>query len=120
MRAVVWTQGCSLGCPGCFNPETHAFDHGQWIAVDALFDRIHALGDSIEGITISGGEPLQQAGATLALLRRVRSETSLSAIVFTGFRWPEVQQLPQGREILANLDILLAGRYDASERIGRG
>ena len=22
-RSVVWVQGCSLGCPGCFNPQTH-------------------------------------------------------------------------------------------------
>src|SRR3972149_712339 len=24
MRAVIWFQGCTRGCPGCFNPETHA------------------------------------------------------------------------------------------------
>ena len=23
-RFVVWLQGCTLGCPGCFNPATHA------------------------------------------------------------------------------------------------
>ncbi|NJO00209.1 MAG: 4Fe-4S cluster-binding domain-containing protein, partial [Anaerolineales bacterium] len=22
LRAVLWVQGCSLGCPGCFNPQT--------------------------------------------------------------------------------------------------
>ena len=22
-RAAVWFQGCTLGCPGCFNPDTH-------------------------------------------------------------------------------------------------
>ncbi len=22
-RSVVWVQGCSLGCAGCFNPQTH-------------------------------------------------------------------------------------------------
>jgi len=25
-RAVVWFQGCTLACPGCWNPETHGFD----------------------------------------------------------------------------------------------
>ncbi|MGD0006352.1 MAG: 4Fe-4S cluster-binding domain-containing protein, partial [Anaerolineaceae bacterium] len=22
-RSVVWVQGCTLNCPGCFNPQTH-------------------------------------------------------------------------------------------------
>ncbi|MCU0780030.1 MAG: radical SAM protein [Akkermansiaceae bacterium] len=25
-RSVVWVQGCSLGCPGCFNPQTHDWE----------------------------------------------------------------------------------------------
>ena len=25
MRAVVYFQGCNLGCAGCWNPATHAF-----------------------------------------------------------------------------------------------
>jgi pyruvate-formate lyase-activating enzyme len=25
MRAVVYFQGCNLGCAGCWNPGTHAF-----------------------------------------------------------------------------------------------
>jgi pyruvate-formate lyase-activating enzyme len=24
LRAVLWVQGCSLGCPRCFNPATHS------------------------------------------------------------------------------------------------
>jgi pyruvate-formate lyase-activating enzyme len=24
VRMVLWLQGCTLGCPGCFNPATHA------------------------------------------------------------------------------------------------
>ena len=25
-RAVIWLQGCDLGCRGCWNPTSHAFD----------------------------------------------------------------------------------------------
>ena len=24
VRYVVWSQGCALRCPGCFNPKTHS------------------------------------------------------------------------------------------------
>ena len=49
-RAVIWVQGCSLGCPGCFNPKTHAFSGGEEVPVEELFQRIVELGPAIEGI----------------------------------------------------------------------
>ncbi len=115
-RAVVWVQGCTLGCPGCFNPDTHSVEGGENISVSDLFDRIVALGESIEGITISGGEPLQQRPSLLALLKRVRRETALSVLVFTGYTWEEVQHMPDAEILLACVDVLIAGRYDAAQR----
>ncbi|RME55891.1 MAG: 4Fe-4S cluster-binding domain-containing protein, partial [Deltaproteobacteria bacterium] len=41
-RAVVWVQGCSLGCPGCFNPHTHSKGGGRTIAIEVLAQRILA------------------------------------------------------------------------------
>lgn len=93
VRGVIWVQGCSLGCPGCFNSETHAPNGGEMVDVDELVQWIVALGDSIAGITISGGEPLQQRPAVAELLRRVKSETALSVILFTGFTWDEVMKM---------------------------
>jgi anaerobic ribonucleoside-triphosphate reductase activating protein len=119
VRAVLWVQGCSLGCAGCFNPETHAFAGGYDVAPDDLCERIAALGGDIEGVTVSGGEPLQQPRPLLALLQRLRRETALSVLVFTGFAWEEVQRLPAIDELLACVDVLIAGRYDASRHLAR-
>ena len=118
-RAVLWLQGCSLGCPGCFNPETHPLDRGERVPVAEIVARIAALGDSIQGVTLSGGEPLQQLPALLALLRRLRAETSLSTILSTGYRWEEVQAMPGAGALLACVDVLLAGRYDRAQRLAR-
>jgi anaerobic ribonucleoside-triphosphate reductase activating protein len=78
-RFVVWFQGCTLGCPGCFNPKTHRTD-GREISVDELASQIP--GD-IEGITLSGGEPLQQAEAAAELLDVARAR-GLSTLAFSG------------------------------------
>ena len=119
VRAVLWVQGCSLGCPGCFNPETHAFGSGTEMPVEALLGRILALKETIEGITISGGEPLQQRRPVQALLKRVREESNLSVLLFTGFTWQEIQRMPDSDALLACIDVLSAGRYDASQHLAR-
>ena len=120
MRAVVWTQGCTLGCPGCFNPQTHARAGGFEISVGELFARLAALGNTIEGVALTGGEPLQQRRAVLPLLRRIRRETPLSVLLFTGYRIDEVQRLPDPELLLDCVDVLIAGRYVASRRLGAG
>lgn len=117
-RAVVWVQGCSLGCPGCYNPMTHPFA-GPLVGIDELFERIVAC-PGIEGLTVSGGEPLQQRRGLVALLERIRAETTLSTTVFTGFSWDEVTAMPHADRLLATIDVLVAGRYAADQPLGIG
>lgn len=119
LRAVVWVQGCTLACPGCFTPRSHGRD-GDEVGVDALFERISALGDRIEGVTVTGGEPLQQRGAVLTLLHRLRAETPLTALLLTGYRWAEVVRMPEAAYLYACVDIVIAGRYEERRHIGRG
>lgn len=118
-RAVIWVQGCSLKCPGCFNPATHSFTGGEIVPVNTLFQRITNLGSTIEGITVSGGEPLQQFAPLLALLHLICQKTTLSVLLFTGYTWEEVQKIPDAKTLLSCVDILIAGRYDQTLHIAR-
>ena len=117
-RSVVWVQGCSLGCPGCFNPQTHDREgESETVAVAELMRRILAAGT--EGLTVSGGEPLQQADAVVALLEAARA-AGLSTLLFTGLAWEEVQRLPLAPRILRCVDVLLAGRFEEDRRVAYG
>ena len=123
LRTVLWVQGCALGCPGCFNPETHDFTGGQVWSVAETLEKIQAVQKNesgLEGLTISGGEPLHQYRALTALLRQVRSQCKLSVIVFTGYTWDEMQRMPGIQAFLAQVDVLIAGRYRAEERVAQG
>lgn len=111
LRAVVWLQGCTLGCPGCFNPQTHSHLDGYWISIDQLFSQNIALQSQIEGITFSGGEPLQQMRPLLKLLQRLRNETALSILLFSGYTLNEIERMPTGKQLLGLVDVLIAGRY---------
>jgi len=117
---VIWLQGCSIKCPGCFNPKTHPVDRGSWLDVDELVSWILHRGDAIEGITLSGGEPLEQLPAVLRLLGDIKSRTSLSALLFTGYAWPDVLRMPGADDLLNCLDVVIAGPYDRSVRLDDG
>lgn len=116
LRAVLWTQGCSLGCPACFNPETHPNQGGESASVAALVEQIQSI-PGIEGLTVSGGEPLQQIAPLTTLLRGLRETTPLSVVVFTGFEPDEIRRLPGSGSLLALVDVLIAGRYRQGQRL---
>lgn len=118
VRAVIWTQGCDLGCPGCYNPETHAGDGGAERQVSELIAWVLAQRPAIEGLTVSGGEPLQQPEALRALLEGVRAASDLSLLVFSGYRRAEIERMALGPAILSSLDVLIDGRYVAPVHAG--
>jgi anaerobic ribonucleoside-triphosphate reductase activating protein len=120
-RFVVWFQGCTLGCPGCFNPTTHDAAGGQLVALDELVGELTraAREPGIEGLSLSGGEPLQQPEAARALLDAARA-LGLSTLAFSGYTLDEIGALPGGPDVLARLDVLIDGRYVARERLAIG
>lgn len=74
LRAVVFFQGCSLDCAGCWNERSHRFT-GPDVLVDAVAAqvlKVHA-DCALEGVTFSGGEPMQQAECLLELMSRLRA-----------------------------------------------
>ena len=117
-RFVVWLQGCTLGCPGCFNPGTHDAAGGRAIPVAELAAQLAAT-PGIEGLSLSGGEPLQQPAAAAALLDAARA-LGLSTLAFSGYTEAEIRALPGGPEVLARLDVLIDGRYVAGDRLATG
>jgi len=119
-RAVIWTQGCTLACPGCFNAATHPVHQGSEMKVNELYAQIAALAKVIDGVTITGGEPVQQLRALMRLLALIRIHTSLSVILFTGYSWRELKRMPSTAELFRYIDVLIEDRYLQSQRIARG
>jgi len=115
-RAVVWTQGCTLACPGCFNTATHSQKAGRLVPIRRLVEKILRLGDEIEGLTVSGGEPFLQWEAVGALIEAIRERSDFSVCLFTGYSWAELSGMWWTGSILRNVDVLVAGPYDRSRR----
>lgn len=90
-RAVVWFQGCSLGCEGCWNIQSHAFSTECCRGTEELGDWVLSC-KQIEGVTFSGGEPFQQADELLRLCEYLKSlRPDFSIGVFSGYTLRELE-----------------------------
>jgi len=117
-RAVVWVQGCSRACGGCFNPESWAFEINQLVPIQTVVEIVLSE-PTHEGVTFSGGEPFWQASALAEVARQVKA-AGLNVMSFSGFTLEELQgdRAPAGaQELLAELDILIDGPYVEAQAI---
>ncbi|MBB6558867.1 anaerobic ribonucleoside-triphosphate reductase activating protein [Acidovorax soli] len=82
-RIGIWFQGCSIRCPGCVSADTWAEGRGT-TTVDSVVDAVEPWLLEADGITISGGEPFDQAQALQALLQALPRSSSQDILVFSG------------------------------------
>ncbi|GAA1775285.1 4Fe-4S single cluster domain-containing protein [Luedemannella helvata] len=114
-RLGIWLQGCPLACPGCVAKDTWDPDGGVTVGVDVLLDDVRrAIEEGGDGVTVSGGEPLEQAEPLAALLRGVRelsanAVTPLDILLYTGYERAELDVSQLATAALA--DVLITGRY---------
>lgn len=113
-RFVIWMQGCSIRCPGCWNYSMWSFSENTLYDVEDLLKMIYERRESIEGVTLLGGEPLDQFSATLLIVSKIKS-MGLSVMLFTGYTKEEVYT-KRFSSILQYVDILISGRYIESLR----
>lgn len=116
-RYAVWVQGCPLRCVGCCNPEMLEFRPADRRSAAELIEA--ACAADVEGISLLGGEPFAQAGALAPLAEGVRAR-GLSVMVFSGYTLAELRgQGPAAARLLAATDLLVDGRFDATQRSQR-
>lgn len=119
VRYALWVQGCKKRCTGCVFPEGQPLHkNGTYIAADDLAREIMAT-SGIRGITVSGGEPFLQAEPLLELIKRLRAETDLDIMVYSGYRIEELRERGGAvAELLDYIDLLVDGEYIESLNTG--
>ena len=107
IRYAIFMQGCLRRCEGCHNPETHALDGGRLIDTEEIIADIKK-NSLLDGITLTGGEPLLQVDAANELARAAKS-FGLSVWCYTGFTF---EALPlDAAPLLENVDVLIDGAF---------
>lgn len=114
LRYVVFAQGCRHGCEGCHNPHTHDFNGGYTLTVDQILAQVRE-NPLIKGITLSGGDPFEQAEAfgTLALKAKAYG---YHVMTYTGYTFEKVRHQSDRnldwKTLAEATDILVDGRFE--------
>lgn len=117
-RTVIFAQGCRHHCPGCFNPETHDFNGGELFEVEEIFNKVKD-DPFLEGVTFSGGDPLEQAEAFSELATMIKdNKPELNIWCWTGYTIEQILEQkihePGMKKLLEKIDVLVDGRFEQS------
>ena len=114
-RLVIWTIGCKKECPKCANPELWRKDAGKSIDVTDFVDMLkQSIGSQpIDGVTLTGGDPLEQPQELAKLLPLLRKYTD-DILIYTGYILEEAINASTKEEwdvIKQHTSVLIDGPY---------
>lgn len=124
-RATLWISGCSHHCVGCHNQHTWGYNQGVKLYSQETIDSINKIfkNEYISGLTISGGDPLDQPEQSLeellTFLKWFKGEYPDKNIwIYTGFTYEELFARDSHiiNLILKMCDTLVDGPYVESLR----
>ena len=114
VRVSLFVSGCRNHCPGCFNPETWDFEHGEtytWQTEKEIIEAVSA--PYISGLSLLGGDPFEpeNEAALLPLVQKV-SANGKTVWCWTGYTLEQLKDRP----LLKYLDVLVDGPYIETEK----
>ena len=114
LRLTVFAQGCGRGCPGCHNPTAQDYAGGTAMRVEEILDRL-AGNPLLTGLSLSGGEPFDQADA-FAVLARSAQRMGYHIMAWSGYTFEELATNPTQRRLLRAIDVLVDGPFILGRR----
>ena len=108
-RLLLFTQGCSLRCKGCTNQHLWEFGKGIDVTIEEILNQCADL----DGITLHGGEPLDQANVLVELIKKLKQQGK-TVILFTGYIFKELNKVQ--KQAWTSSDMVISGRYEEQNR----
>lgn len=95
IRVVLFVSGCTHNCENCHNPQTHSFESGIKFDSNAFDEIVEELKkDYVSGLTLSGGDPLNENNVPEILNLCVRLKEMFpekDIWCYTGYTWEELR-----------------------------
>ena len=112
IRTSVFVTGCIHHCYNCFNEEYQNPEFGT-LWTDKETDQVisYLKEPTISGLTLLGGEPMQNTDGLIPVIRRVREAVDTNIWVYSGYVYEELVK-DEGRKALLELcDVLVDGPF---------
>ncbi len=117
-RTAIFVQGCPYHCEGCHNPDSQPFEGGTVWTLDDV-EKKFSNNPLLSGITLSGGEPAEQAASCAELARRAHQK-GLNVWTYTGSTLEKLTERAKDDPALAALlnetDVLVDGPFILAQR----
>lgn len=110
IRNTLFISGCLHHCHGCHNPQTWDFNYGYEFTKEKQSEFIKKCKDNplLDGITISGGDPIYSSKELIPFLKEYKKENPTHTIwLYTGFKYEDIKD----NKILKLIDVLVDGEY---------
>ena len=109
-RIGIWFDGCNHKCKGCSNPELWEQQEIYKTDKNTVMDLIKPIVEkgTIDGFTLTGGDPFLQPEALEELLP-ILTDISSDILCYTGFNYEELKD--SYGHILKNIAVLIDGKY---------
>lgn len=119
LRFVLFNpRGARHHCPGCHNPESHALDGGYEVTAEKVLEEFKK-NPLLKGITLSGGDPILQAGELVGHLPGSPCHGQ-DVMTYTGYTYEELMEMQKTdegiRQLLEETDTLVDGRFILAQR----
>ncbi|WP_028877569.1 4Fe-4S single cluster domain-containing protein [Teredinibacter turnerae] len=111
-RIGIWFQGCSIRCTGCISKDTWDPEINH-INISEVENLLLEWLPKADGITVSGGEPFEQPLQLKRVLSFIKRHSSLSTIVFSGYRYADIEWRLQDYHSL--IDLLISEPFDHTQ-----
>ena len=104
------------------SPELRDKSAGNEVECEKIISAIGAIKGSVDGFTVSGGEPFDQAEQLSRLVELLSEEYTDDIIIYTGYTLEELEkrQCPHTRNIINKVAVIVDGRYTESLNDGKG
>ena len=108
-RIGIWLQGCSIRCPGCVSKDTWIATSEHSTSINEVLGACSQWVNEADGITISGGEPFDQARSLLQLIVEFRKVFTGDILVYSGHAYEDLVKRHQS--ILNQIDLLITDPF---------
>lgn len=113
LRLSIYFSGCSHNCFGCHNPDSHDPEKGVLLDSVLAAEIVNKVNTNplLDGITLSGGDPMFNPEALLEFLKFLKEKTKKNIWCYTGYTYEQLLKDPLRSECLKYIDTLVDGPF---------